>query len=117
MRRRSLAVRGAALLLGVTTTACSSAPQPVAGETAAAVAVSVATVSMADLTDAFEAGGVVEARTTATLTARILAPVLDIRVAPGDRVRAGQLLLVLDSRELGAESRRARARTEAGGRE
>ncbi len=41
--------------------------------------------------------------------ARILAPVLDIRVAPGDRVRAGQVLIVLDGRDLDAHARSARA--------
>jgi len=52
---------------------------------------------------------VVEARTTATVTARILAPVLEVRVSPGDRVRSGQVLIVLDGRDLAAQARRARA--------
>ena len=64
---------------------------------------------MTDVADTFEAGGVVQARTTATLVARILAPVIEVRVAPGDRVRSGQVLIVLDGRDLAAEARRARA--------
>ena len=64
---------------------------------------------MADIADTFEAGGVVQARTTATITARILAPVREVRVAPGDRVRAGQVLIVLDGRDLAAHARSARA--------
>jgi multidrug resistance efflux pump len=55
----------------------------------------------------------VQARTTATLTARILAPVREVRVAPGDRVRAGQVLLVLDGADLGAHARSARAAASA----
>ena len=73
------------------------------------IAVTVATVAMADIADTFEAGGVVQARTTATIMARILAPVREVRVAPGDRVRAGQVLIVLDGRDLAAHARSARA--------
>jgi RND family efflux transporter MFP subunit len=59
----------------------------------------------------FEAGGVVRAATTATLSSRITAPVLSMRVAAGDRVRAGQVLVVFDGREL--EANRARAAADA----
>ena len=57
----------------------------------------------------FEAGGVVRAATTATLASRITAPVLSMRVAAGDRVRAGQVLVVLDGRDLDANRARAAA--------
>ncbi len=113
VRGRALTVGGAALLLGATTIACSSAPEPVTADAAAPLAVTVATASMSAVGDTFEAGGMVQARTTATLTARVLAPVMEIRVAPGDRVRTGQVLLVLDGRELGAQVRLARAHTQA----
>ena len=63
----------------------------------------------------FEAGGVVQARTTATLTARILAPVREVRVAPGDRVRAGQTLVVLDADALTSQARSATAAASASG--
>jgi RND family efflux transporter MFP subunit len=105
---RAVAAAGAGLL-GVAVSACSSASKPAAPEPSAAVGVTVAMVSMADRADTFEVGGVVQARTTATLAARIMAPVLEVRVAPGDRVRAGQVLLVLDGRDLDARSRGARA--------
>jgi RND family efflux transporter MFP subunit len=64
---------------------------------------------MTDVADAFEAGGVVQARTTAAIMARIQAPILEVRVSPGDRVRAGQVLLVLDGSDLAAQARSARA--------
>ncbi len=57
----------------------------------------------------FEAGGVVRARLTASLSSRVLAPVLDVAVAPGDRVRRGEVLVRLDARELDANRRRAAA--------
>ncbi len=61
------------------------------------------------VTDASDAGGVVQARTTATLAARVLAPVASVLVAPGDRVRAGQLLVLLEGRDLEAGARGATA--------
>jgi RND family efflux transporter MFP subunit len=64
---------------------------------------------MGDLDETFETGGIVQARTTATVTSRILAPIIEVRVAPGDRVRLGQLLVVLDGRDLDARTRSAKA--------
>ena len=64
---------------------------------------------MTDVAEAIESGGVVQARTTATITSRILAPVREVRVAPGDRVRAGQTLIVLDGDDLAAGARAARS--------
>jgi RND family efflux transporter MFP subunit len=96
-------------LIGVASPGCSRGPATTSAEAADPIAVTVATVGMADVAGTFEAGGVVEAQTTATLMARIVAPVRDIRVAPGDRVRSGQLLIVLDGRDLEAHARGARA--------
>ena len=64
---------------------------------------------MADVARAIDAGGVVQARTTATITARILAPVREVRVSPGDHVRKGQTLIVLDGADLAAAARAARS--------
>jgi multidrug efflux pump subunit AcrA (membrane-fusion protein) len=95
-------------LMGVALPACSGDTPPPPGERPP-ISVEVATAAMADLAGTFEAGGVVQARTTATLTARILAPVREVRVAPGDRVRAGQQLITLDARDLAAHAQGARA--------
>jgi len=54
-------------------------------------------------------GGVVHARTTATIMARLMAPVRAVTVSPGDRVRKGQVLVVLDSNDLAAGARAARS--------
>ena len=71
--------------------------------------VSVATVTVAKAPHAalVEAGGLVQARTTAVITSRLMAPVREVRVAPGQRVKAGQVLVVLDDRDLGAQARSA----------
>ncbi len=96
-------------IAGLALPACSRAAKTSPAGADAPIAVTVATVALSDLADTFEAGGVVQARTTATLTARILAPIHEVRAAPGDRVRAGQVLIVLDGRDLAAQARGARA--------
>jgi multidrug efflux pump subunit AcrA (membrane-fusion protein) len=94
---------------GLALAGCSRPGTAKSAQTAASIPVTVAPIAIADIADTFEAGGVIQARTTAALTARILAPVREIRVAPGDRVRAGQVLIVLDGRDLDARVRRTRA--------
>jgi RND family efflux transporter MFP subunit len=111
-RRRGY-LSGLALAAGLAIPACSGHSETSAPDAGAPTGVKVATVSMNDVAEIFEAGGVVQARTTATLTARILAPIRQVRVAPGDRVRAGQVLILLDSADLGAQARSARAAASA----
>jgi RND family efflux transporter MFP subunit len=107
-KRHLLRAGGVAVGLSLVMTACGrTKTTPVAA--AAPIPVAVATVAISEIADTFEAGGVVQARTTATIMARILAPVLAVRAAPGDRVRAGQVLIVLDGGDLEAHARSARA--------
>jgi RND family efflux transporter MFP subunit len=109
-RRYSRLAGGIALIVaGVVLSACSSGSKTISAEGEAPISVKVATISMAEAAETFEAGGVVQARTTATIMARILAPVLEVRVTPGDRVRAGQVLVVLDGSDLAAHARSARS--------
>lgn len=96
-------------LAGAVLPGCSRETATVPAKAADPIPVTVATVGMTDVAGTFEAGGVVEARTTATLMSRIVAPVREVTVSPGDRVRSGQVLIVLDGRDLGAQARRARA--------
>ena len=108
-RRHSWLVGGVSVVLGVAITACSSRSEQTPADGRAPIPVTVARVVMADIADTFETGGVVQARTTATIMSRILAPVREVRAAPGDRVRAGQVLIVLDGSDLAAHARSARA--------
>ena len=108
--RHHVIVAGITAMIGGTLAGCS------AGEVAAApadraepIAVTVAQVAMTDVTRAIDSGGVVQARITATIAARILAPVREVRVLPGDRVREGQTLIVLDGDDLAAGARAARS--------
>jgi len=109
LRRHSLLAVGAAVAGSLVLPACTSPARTRPADAAAPVAVVVATVGMTDIADTFEAGGVVQARTTATIMSRIPAPVRDVRVVPGDRVRAGQVLIALDGTDLAAHARSARA--------
>lgn len=98
------------LVLVIAASACrsTSAPEPQAGSP---VSVITATAAMRRVPRTFEAGGVVRARTTATLASRITAPVVSVHVTAGDRVRSGQPLVTLDGRDLDAN--RSRAASEA----
>ena len=102
----------ATLLLAIAASSCTSAPAP-DRQAATPLPVSTAEAAMRQVPRAFEAGGVVRARNMATLASRITAPVLAIRVTAGDRVRAGQPLVILDSRDLDANRARAAAEVTA----
>jgi RND family efflux transporter MFP subunit len=113
--KRQLFTAGLGLLIGLSQIACAAQRPGDANEEDARppVPVSTAVVAMTDLDETFETGGTVQARVTAIVTSRILAPILDVRVAPGDRVRNGQVLIVLDGRDLGARTRGANAASTA----
>lgn len=84
----------------------AEAPERASGDP---VEVSAAAVSVADWPATYEAGATVRARQTAVVSARVVAPILEVRVRAGDRVRRGQTLVVLDGRELEAQKTRAAA--------
>jgi len=99
-----------ALLMSAALSGCSapraSAATPDAAEP---IAVTIGPVAMTDVSSAIDAGGVVQARTTATIASRILAPVREVRVVPGNSVREGQTLIVLAGDDLAAGARAARS--------
>ena len=100
----------AALLMSAALAGCSAGRAATApADPAEPIAVTVGQAAMTDVASAIDSGGVVQARTTATIMARILAPVREVRVAPGDRVRAGQTLIVLAGDDLAAGARAARS--------
>ena len=105
-----LAGGAAALLISAALTGCSTRPAAAAlADTAEPISVTTAKVAMTDVASAIDSGGVVQARTTAVIAARILAPVREVRVSPGDRVRKGQTLIVLAGDDLAATARAARS--------
>ena len=83
-----------------------SRPQAKAGEP---ILVTVAPVATIDTAERLEAGGVVAARESASISTRIVATIASLRVKAGDRVRAGDVLITLDARDLAAHTGQARA--------
>ena len=90
--------------------ACASPPaRTSAARTPASV--TTAPVEVTELASSVEAGGVVRARVTALVASRVMAPIVDVRVHAGDRVRRGDVLVTLDARDLRANDAHARAAT------
>ena len=75
------------------------------------IAVTVVPVTAVDTAERLEAGGVVAAQETASVSSRIVATIDRIRVKAGDRVRAGDVLVTLDARDVLEHTQEARARS------
>jgi RND family efflux transporter MFP subunit len=99
----------AVLSMSAALAGCTAPPAAAAAPETEPIAVTTAQVALTEVTGAIDAGGVVHARVIAAIAARILAPIREVRVLPGDRVRAGQTLIVLDGDDLAAGARAARA--------
>jgi RND family efflux transporter MFP subunit len=91
---------------------CATAPPPSQVD-APPVTVTLGLAEAADLPSLVEAGGVVRARSTAVIASRVMAPIVDVLVRPGDRVRRGAPLVRLDAREINAAGARASAALDA----
>lgn len=101
----TIPVLAAALAAG-----CATPQQPEStGPTMAPVAAPVTQVAEVDWVSHVEAGGTVQARSTAHVTSRVVAPVDEVHVRPGDRVAQGGRLVTLDARALTAQAAQATA--------
>jgi RND family efflux transporter MFP subunit len=85
--------------------AAAASPAPLSVRVVAATAVERA--------EPIDAGGVVTASRTAAVSSRVAAPVTDVTVRAGDRVRAGDVLVRLDARDMAARVQQAGAATRA----
>jgi RND family efflux transporter MFP subunit len=92
---------------------CGEAPRE-KYSTASSPVVAVSAVTPANETwpSIYEATGTVRARTSAVISSKLMGYVREVKVQTGDRVREGQLLVTLDSRDLDVSSRRADAARE-----
>ena len=100
------------IVLGVAASglsACGRGEDPPQTTAAEPIPVTVAAVAAIDTAERLEAGGVVAARESASISSRITATIAGIRVNAGDRVRAGDVLLTLDGRDVTAHTAQARA--------
>ncbi|HET6961599.1 MAG TPA: efflux RND transporter periplasmic adaptor subunit [Terriglobia bacterium] len=95
----------AAILAG-----CNSEhPQNKPAEQTAAVKVHVATVSQGQRSQMQRLPGTVRAVRSAPVAGKLTGTILEVRVHPGDRVKAGQVLAVIDAREAEAMIQKAEA--------
>ena len=99
----------ALLLAAITTAACSTPHEDAPAAASTPIAVTTATAATSTVPATFEVGGIVRARLTAPIASRVMAPVTDVRVRAGDRVRKGAPLVSLDAREMTANRDRASA--------
>jgi RND family efflux transporter MFP subunit len=65
------------------------------------------TAELRDITEWYEAVGTIRPKTETTVEAQVQAKIVDIKVRPGQNVEKGELLVVLDDRELAARAERA----------
>jgi RND family efflux transporter MFP subunit len=90
--------------------ACTEVPRPDAdAPTQARIAVTTVDVAMESWPSLYEATGTVKARTSTVISSKWMGYVREVQVQTGDHVRAGQLLVDLDARDLDTGARRAEA--------
>lgn len=103
--KRLLLMTAAIVLAG-----CSKPPEPRASAPAAApVRVQAVAPSMGEWPLTYEATGTVRAKNSAVVSSKLMAYVTAVKAQSGDRVREGQPLAVLDSRDLEIAVHRAEA--------
>ena len=86
--------------LAMLTSCGNEPPRHPATSTSAPVAVQVSTAANRDWPAVYEATGTVRARTTGTVSSKVMGYVQQVSVQVGDRVREGQVLVTLNVREL-----------------
>ena len=91
-------------------TSCGDEPARRAAQPQAPpVVVRTAVIATEDWPASYEATGTVRARTTATISSKVMGYVQQVNVQVGDHVRQGQALITLDARDLDVSLRRAEA--------
>ena len=112
MKRQTLSRFTLTLLAASTLVACSGGEKPRETATATLRGIQVETVRRRAVPEIYAAVGTVRSATTSLVGAQISGTVLEIRVNPGDRVKRGQLLAVLDDRDSRAQLDAAQAGVE-----
>jgi membrane fusion protein, multidrug efflux system len=109
MTRQSFIPAACAMLLA----GCGQAPkEKAASGVLNPVAVSIITVSTEAWPSIYEATGTVRARSSVAISARVPGYIREVKAQAGDRVREGEVLVSIDTRDLDISSRRAEAARE-----
>lgn len=106
MRKASLVITAVLISLAIS---CGHEQPPAAAPEAPPLRVRTLTVEATEWPGLYEAVGTVRARTATALSSKVMGYVQEVRVQAGDAVRAGQVLILLDSRDLDAGRRQAEA--------
>ncbi len=99
------------VLAAAATWGCSGSKEAAKTEAAEKPAIAVQTIAVGDSEWplGYEAMGTVRARVTGTLSSKVMGYVREVKVQAGDTVQAGQLLVMLDARDLDTSYRQAEA--------
>lgn len=89
--------------------ACRGSDREAERHTRQPIAVSVTPAVIVDTAERLEAGGVISALETASISSRIVATIADISVKAGDRVRVGDVLIRIDAQDIVEHTQQARA--------
>src|SRR5215467_3532146 len=101
-----------AILTGFMLTACRVNPRKVEASASAgvhAVPVTITPVASVEWPSIYEAVGTVRPRISTVIASKIMGYAREVRVHLGDTVSSGQLLVVIDARDLDAAWRQAQA--------
>jgi multidrug efflux pump subunit AcrA (membrane-fusion protein) len=109
--RKILAVVFAAAVIAAAGLSCKKDHPSTAEheDTRPAIEAGVMTVARQPMPDMYEAVGTVRAGRRSTLSAKVMGPVLSVAVQQGDRVAAGQELVIIEARDIDAQVRQAQA--------
>ena len=98
-----------AFAIAVFSTACGRRQEPATKKPSPIPNVTIERVGAASIDGFYEATGTVRSKTTSVVSSRIMGSIIAIRVREGDRVRAGQPLVEIDSRDATAQLQKAQA--------
>ncbi|HQR39006.1 MAG TPA: biotin/lipoyl-binding protein, partial [Blastocatellia bacterium] len=96
-------------LAAATLAGCSSGAAAGRAPGEPAIPAAIAVAQRAQFVDRYDGGGTVASKTTSPLASKILGQVTAVRVREGDHVRAGQVLVEIEARDVAANVARARA--------
>ena len=89
----------AIVLFAVLTTGCKGNPEKEADLRREVSGITVTPVSLSNVDEVYEATGTVRSDSTSVVASRVMGVVTSFLVREGDTVKAGQVLLIIDSRE------------------
>lgn len=110
---RHIALLAVVIFMATSLAACGGAAHGGAARGATpgepAIAATVGIAKRAPFVERYEAVGTVASKTTSPLASRLMGQVTAVRVREGDRVRAGQVLVEIEARDVAANVARAEA--------